>query len=54
MWRKLWEKLKKTVKEHVRFGEQIDFPSEKKCDPNEPCRHLEPQRFKGFKAFWKW
>lgn len=43
--KKFWNWLKK----HMKFGYQDDLSQTKECDPNEPCREIEPKKFFGIK-----
>lgn len=42
----MFEKLVSWLKKHFEFT-STDFPDHDKCDPNEPCRHIEPRDMTG-------
>ena len=44
-----WKRFVGWLKEHLTVGEFTDFEDAKECDPNEPCREVEPQKVKGAK-----
>lgn len=53
------EKFKRWLKSgKVETGNLTDFPNAEECDPNAPCRHIEPRKYKGLKvtlpAFFEW
>lgn len=43
----------KALLKHMKIGNVTDFENAEECDPNEPCRQMEPRKVKGVKFKFK-